>query len=282
MNDPRLYLVVTVGPDIRLLDMFINHYKRLGVDEFLVIVHMGDNQNYMDKRYQSVYAALKAHGIEPVSSWSGKFSEKSKQYYERLIIETRCRTCDWVVYADLDEFQSYRFPLGEVVEELEDRRIEFITGRLLDRIAYGGEIIDLDENKSLDAQFPMAGFLTSKVLRAWDWKIAVARVSCIVGGGHHVFLLKDRRLPDGSLKPAPYKLVAKHRVICYKKEIVHIHHFKWDSGVFSRIGHALSCRDRSLRAWREEAFRFLKHYKKHGRVNVDDPRLGFRPALEFF
>lgn len=270
-SDYKLFLVVTVGPDVRLLDRFVRHYKKEGIDEFLIIVHTGNNQKYMDGRYRAVYDILQPHGIEPVVSWSGNFTETEKQQKERLVVETKCRLQDWVVYADLDEFHHHEtLPVAELVKIANDEGLDFISGRLLDRVAPDGSLARIDDDSELAELFPCSGFLTRKLLKAWDWKIVAAKATCNVGGGHHILLQKKRNPINRELKPFPYKFTID------RNSDIQIHHFKWDSEFFARIRNILSSRDKSLEAWRKETWRFLKHYKKHGRIDVSDPRFQFR------
>ena len=63
-----------------------------------------------------------------------------------------------------------------------------------------------------------------------------------------------------------------------------VHHFKWRSGVLEDLRHRVE--KFTSGAWaehtpavRNEAAKLLEHViAYHGRINVDDPHLGFRPV----
>jgi hypothetical protein len=57
---------------------------------------------------------------------------------------------------------------------------------------------------------------------------------------------------------------------------VPVHHFKWDASVVERLAdrHALYTAERETCA--DESLAFLEHIRRHGRLNVDDPRLELR------
>ena len=128
----KIYLIVTVGPDYRLLPKFIEYYKRLGVDEFLVILNTSD---------QGPHNILSIYKISTVSSWVSEFSEHTKQQCERQIIEKHCSINDWVLYADLDEFQYYPKGLREHLDICNRYKLDFLEGRLLDRVSRDGSLI---------------------------------------------------------------------------------------------------------------------------------------------
>lgn len=257
----KIFLTVTVGPDYRLLPKFLRYYKNIGIDHFLVILNTLD---------LAPIEILQDFGIKPVKYWSEPFSETSKQHYERNEVVRHCDGGDWVIYADLDEFQYYPMGIKSHIDYCEKNKINFLEGRLIDRISETGELIKIDDSKSLEEQFPLGGFITNNLLKAWDKKIVIARVRLIVGGGHHIFL------DSATHKTLPYmKSLNKH------SQDIEIHHFKWDEKVLLRMSRYLQLPDESLTSWRKEMKIFYTHHSVHGRINIHDEKLGIKKIKNF-
>lgn len=247
------HLTVTVGPDYRLLAKFLRYYHAvLGVKNFLIILNTPDIK---------VRRLLKDFGVHAVYTWLNPFSEKLKQYHERAIINKYCSPDDWILYADLDEFQEYPHGLEYHINYCQENNIDFLEGRMIDRISSTGDLIPLDEKNDIERQFPLGGYLTSNLLKAWDKKIVLAKAKLTVGGGHHLFL--DRV----SQQPHPYK-----RVLNSYSTGINVHHFKWDSNLLTRMENYIKLPDDSLFYWRKEMVRFIKHFKKYNKINIKDKR----------
>lgn len=240
-----IYLVVTIGRYCHLLRRFIRYYRRIGINNFLVIVN--GSESYFFK-------VLKEFDIKPVCIWKEEFSEELKVKYERAIIDRYCSDNDWIVYADHDEFQ-YHTDIQDTIRKCEDKGKEYIYGRLIDRISETGELIKIDEKISLEKQFPLCSYITSKILKAWDRKIALAKKFLVVGGGHHVFLDKNNKSPLKYIKSTQF---------------IEIHHFKWDYTFLERIKEYSMYTHDSLKYWREEMERFIKYYKINNRIDIKD------------
>lgn len=244
----KIFLTVTIGPDYRLLPKFLNFYKNFGIENFLIILNTSD---------ETPSLFLKNNGITPEKIWTEPFSEDLKQHYEREVVDRCCSGEDWVVYADLDEFQFYPMGFLNHINFCEKNRIEFLEGRLVDRISKDGELTDLDSSIALEKQFPLRGFITSNLLKAWDKKIVFAKGRLVVGGGHHIFLDK-----------------ATHKTLPYDPDLnapskdIEIHHFKWDRGVLCRMKKYTQLSDSSLTAWRNEILRFLDHYSRNLKIDI--------------
>jgi len=257
----NLFLIVTVGPDYRLLPRFLRWYTALGVRNFLVILNTQDT---------SPIHILRGYGITAQHSWYDPFSEQAKQLRERNILLKCCSDEDWVLYADLDEFQYYPFGLKNHISYCTENGIDFLEGHLIDRISKTGELIDIVEDRTLGEQFPLGGLLTKNLLKAWDKKIVLAKAKLTVGGGHHVFL------EDTTHKPLPYKTtVSKHSLG------IEVHHFKWDKKILLRFKDYLNLKDSSLQYWQKEILRFLKHYTKYHGVNIKDKRFCISDVKKF-
>lgn len=254
-NKFKIYLTVTVGPDYRLLQRFINYYKKFGIENFLIILNTPDIKAEL---------ILKQNNMKITEKWTDSFSEDKKQITEREIINKYCSQEDWIIYTDLDEFQYYPHGLIKSISKCNNSNINFIEGRMLDRVSKEGDLIDLKDDKKLEQQFPLGGYITGNLMNAWDKKVVAAQKNKIVGGGHHIFLNQE------DLKPLPYEKEIKG--IC--KNVI-VHHFKWDSLVISRMLNYLSLQDPSLQYWKKEIEIFLKYYFKYSKINIKDKLFKF-------
>ena len=250
-----VYLTVTVGPDFRLLPKFLEYYIKQGIKKFLIILN-SDNPKISN--------ILSMHGLTAVHSWLGSFSEKDKQENERRVIDDICSEDDWIVYADLDEFQHYPLGLLKSIYLADKNHDDYIEGRLIDRVSESGKLIELNNRISLEEQFPLGGYITSPLLKAWDKKIVAARKNKIVGGGHHIFLNSAnlRTLPYNTKISGPFKDVK-------------IHHFKWDSQIINRFKGYLDLKDESLFYWKKEISLFLNYYKKNFKIKTKTKKFEF-------
>ena len=251
----KVFLIVTVGPDYRLLPRFLEYYIKSGIEKFLVILNTKDRE---------AHRILSLHGLSSVYTWTDTFSEDTKQRIEREIINQECSYKDWIVYTDVDEFQYYPEGLIESIYMADNADYDYIEGRLLDRVSCTGELRDLDPENKLETQFPLGGYITAPLLNAWDKKIVAARKNKIVGGGHHIFL------DETSLNTLPYNV----RISGPYKDIA-INHFKWDSHVLNRMKKYLKLKDDSLQAWRKEISSFLEYYSIKSRIDVTDAKFNF-------
>jgi hypothetical protein len=64
----KIYLVCCVGVeyDYDIFSHFMNHYKELGVDEFLVIINYLDDQS---EKYKSVCNVLKNYNVKEIKKY---------------------------------------------------------------------------------------------------------------------------------------------------------------------------------------------------------------------
>jgi hypothetical protein len=251
----NIFLTVTIGSDYTLLRKFLKYYTNLGINKFLPILNTPDT---------TPQVILQEHGINISDIWIEPFSEQAKQYHEREVILRYCTDNDWVVYADLDEFQQYPMELKNHIRYCEENNIDFLEGKLIDRVSSTGKLREIISHRTLEEQFPLKGYITKNLLKAWDKKIVIARGKLIVGGGHHVFL--DR----ATYKPLSYKSILNEHSYG-----IEVHHFKWDDKLLNRMQSYLNLRDKSLFFWKKEIVRFMNHYYKHSRINIEDKRFKF-------
>ena len=112
---PRIVLVSHVGARSgpMLVRHFLDHYHRLGVDEFLIILHGSP----ADAQSLAIERELARYDAAPVL-WVDSFSCLLKRGRYQRVVDAHCRSRDWVIYADVDELQIYPARLHDFVRGL--------------------------------------------------------------------------------------------------------------------------------------------------------------------
>ena len=257
---PRLIACVGVKSPLALIDHFVDHYRRLGVGEFLLLFHAAPG----DPRREPMRQRLEELGIEPALEIAS-YSAARKLGHFRDLVRRRCSPQDWVVYADIDELQTYPVELPEFLEERERRRHRFVRGQMIDRLAVGGELVEMRAGASIWDQFPERARLTASLTGGWDRKVCVARASLTLGdGGAHAI--------DFGLTPGlNYRLT--HQWPRFGDRTIEIHHFKWDATLPGRVTEKLQAAagDHDAAegpAYIEEYRRLDRHLREHGRIRL--------------
>ncbi|MFJ1590759.1 glycosyltransferase family 2 protein [Kitasatospora albolonga] len=250
-------LVAVIGPvEPALLAAWTAHYRQLGIERFHLAFHFPDHVH--DTRRHQLLAAGYDLGIAPARISTGPWHEHTNTQLRESLREQA--GTGWHLIADSDEFQTYPAPLAEMIAQAEATRHKVIGGLMLDRATNDGRLALWHPETGLDRSFPLGGHLTHRLLKGDPRKIVLAHSSVTVASGNH-------RAPGH--KPAPETLAC-------------VHHFKWRSGVLDDLRRRVDrftsgeWNERSS-AIRSEASRLLRHVDRHnGRIDVSDPRLGFR------
>ncbi|WP_329197611.1 glycosyltransferase family 2 protein [Streptomyces sp. NBC_01435] len=250
-------LVAVIGPvEPTLLTAWTAHYRRLGIERFHLAFHFPDR--VPDAWRHQLIAACHDLGIAPAQISTGPWHEHTNTQLRDSLREQAGN--GWHLLADSDEFQTYPAPLTDMLAQAGDAGQKVVGGLMLDRVTNDGRLAMWRPETGLDRAFPLGGHLTRRLLQGDPRKIVLAHSSVTVASGNH-------RAPGH--KPDPSTLAC-------------VHHFKWRSGVLDDL------RQRVERftsgewaehtpAVRSEASRLLQHIDRHhGRIDVSDPRLGFR------
>ena len=256
----RLVACIGVRSSPHLITHFIEHYQRLGVDEFLLALHAERG----DPRAEDAKRRLAVHGVRPLREIE-EFSARLKRDLFAALVRDHCAPDDWVVYADLDELQRYPDGLAACLERHERRGHAFVRGRLVDRVAANGELIEIRAAPSLLEQFPLALPLTRRVTRGWDRKVCAARARVpIADGGAHA--VRYQRIPRWNYRLTHYAPRLGERRIA-------VDHFKWDATLAQRVRDKLEGRGgdvdrRDSRGFIDEYRRLDAMLRRYGRIHI--------------
>ncbi|MFH8990843.1 glycosyltransferase family 2 protein [Streptomyces sp. NPDC017940] len=250
-------LIAVIGPvEPSLLAAWVCHYRRLGIERFLIAFHFPEH--VPDQQRHELQAASRELGITPSGTSAGPWHEHTNTQLREAL---RHRAGPgWHLLADVDEFQQYPAPLGEVIAQADKSGHRVVGGLMLDRVTSSGRLTGWQPQGGLDLAYPLGGYLTHRLLHGDPRKIVLACHDVTVASGNH-------RAPGH--KPDADRICA-------------VHHFKWRSGVLDdlrrRIQHFSSGTwQEQTPAVREEASRLLTHVGQHGGViNISDPRFAFR------
>ncbi|MFJ2771743.1 glycosyltransferase family 2 protein [Streptomyces sp. NPDC087300] len=250
-------LIAVIGPvEPPLLAAWIRHYRRLGIERFLIAFHFPEHvPAHLRHELQDTSREL---GVLPTGTSHGPWHEHTNAQL-RDALRHRAEA-GWHLLADVDEFQQYPAPLHEVITQAEKSRHRVVGGLMLDRVSACGRLTNWRSEGGLDLAYPLGGHLTHRLLHGDPRKIVLARRDVTVASGNH-------RAPGH--RPDVDRLCA-------------VHHFKWRSGVLDdlrrRIRHfSTGTWQEQTPAVRDEASRLLEHVGRHsGAINTSDPQFAFR------
>lgn len=225
--------------DTDLLPFWIEHYRSLGVDRFILCVdHDGCPGVFVNN--------VKGANVWYYQSEGGQGERRDAEEREAIDFEMSGSTPpDWILYTDLDEHQEYQGGLHAALAKADAAGDEIVMGVLCDRLAADGSFPELPARlegveydretglamvadprtggkvpaTTLDATFPLRANLNRDVLKIRYCKVMAAKPGVILRPGRH-----------GTQEHA---FAAKRPGILSDGHLVH--HFKWRAGIIERI-----------------------------------------------
>ena len=245
MHNVRLISCVGVEHDLPLLPFFLEHYLELGVapSHMHIVLNASREGTEEMTRARSI---LETHGVEPEERWiepytSGAMWEKRREVQRRVADAT-----DWVVSADVDEFQEFPTELSTFLEYCERREIDCVQGVFIDRVAPEGRLAAVAPTPSIWEQFPIETDVICTIRSAEDgsyWygtvNIMVCRGDVLPARGGHDPL--DERpgishLFGRELAKFPWITNSAFRFAIPLR----VHHFKWTDALVTSLRERLS------------------------------------------
>lgn len=231
-------LIATCDPQrLDLLAPFVAHYRRYGVDEFFISLHL--DVKYPAERHDELSAqaaaALAECGVALHATYACAFDAMAIRRHHDGIQQGVGSKFDWLVSADIDEFHEFPDALGAFTRDLQRHDAQCVTGHFIDRMARQG-FPAVRGDQSLWSQFPLGTDITRTVLHGWSTKVMLHRPSVKLLPGHHY--------PEGSVDAWAQSYA--------------VHHFKWDATVVPRLRRRLEQDWRDRCPWWTESARALE------------------------
>lgn len=214
-------LIFSVLDRIELLPYFFQYYQKVGIDRFVCCLFQGSKSPLYYPIMEHAPRGSPIHMRETESCSIDDMCGLRETPGLNAAREEFIEADEWFAVADLDEFHvsTVSDDLVSLADLAEQAGYSAVHGRFLDRIAADGSFASIDPSKTLDEQFPLACNASLALTRykdgidgkANDNKYVLQKGSVVIGSGHHCVDV-----------PA-------------LKECVHVHHFKWTSGLIDRM-----------------------------------------------
>lgn len=246
---------------VDLLPQFVEHYRNLGVERFLLSLHidptMDAAQAAAEKaRFEATLARL---GIDEAYYFEGTFDAVPFYNHQADMQARFAAPDDWVVWADSDEFQLYPAPLASIVAQLEKHDVHYMGGVFVDRVAADGSLPPFDPARSVWEQFPVACLVTKDLAKGDTKKVVLARGWVQISHGSHVPSI-ERPLHSAALR-IPREKYPQLRT-AYGR--VQVHHFKWDASVIERLRQRVTPEWKAKHSYWIESQRLLDYFEANG------------------
>jgi len=232
-TSPQIDLITITNTEIEIFPFFYQHYKRLGVNRFLIGIHYGC-QSIIP--YLTQFNDVTVAGISPTLDYDGLENKIRKQY----IPDDR-----WNIIADLDEFHDFLQPLQELIKELEFMKINVYYGKLIDRIKNNGSFPICLDQSDIYQQFPLQVRFSELIMKGCCDKIMLLKGKIDTNRGHHHCFLKH-----------------KHSTIGI------VNHIKWFGNVLNKLEKMKQIRIELKKPFVTETIKAIKHIKENrNRIN---------------
>jgi hypothetical protein len=241
-----IHLITTVEEArIHWLPQFISHYQELGVDDFHVSLHFeaGTPTPRMAENTARAQAFLETCRIALSSVLICAYDAmQTRAHHDR--IQAQLSRDDWVIWADVDEFQVWPDEMKSLVRHASAHDQEYFRGEIIDRISEDGTLRKFDPDESIFTQFPKRCYLTRDIANAPTRKVACSRALIKITPGNH-YAVNDSLL--------------KHH-----ESVIEVHHFKWDASVLTRLRRRLEPDWRERCPWWTESKKLVDQIEQWG------------------
>lgn len=242
-------LIFSLIYDSPVFRKFLRYYKQPGIERYVCLLHTPDLRPVVERAL-----AGQSYAIDLISV--GVFTGQKDSDAQDAARQKYVPTDQWYSVADPDEF--YFHPKYTTLCAMREAAIavdaDYVRGEYVDRVARDGSLPTVDPERTLDEQFPIAADVTTELCKGYLAKVVVARGNVPVILGHHW----------AAGKRAPF--------------IAEVHHFKWVGALLPILKQRVVDWKRLKTGYHEEPDRFLRHYAKYGRINLEEPTLQARPA----
>jgi hypothetical protein len=244
------------------LPQFVNHYRRSGVEEFRISLHVSPSLSSTEafEQAECVHEVCRSIGVILSAVIRIPFDAMAlRKHHDEIQQEYSKDT--WFIWADIDEFQDYRGNLRELTENWDDRGIDIVAGEFVDRITSTGELVLFDPTRSIWEQYPLGCRITELIVKGQTNKVVCSKGYVAVKHANHDPI--------------------KGQVLRWADECVAVHHFKWDSTVVDRLLPRLAPSWQERCPWWIQSERVIQYIQLNGnRINLQDVA-AFVPSQTF-
>ncbi|KAL4430583.1 hypothetical protein ABPG77_005823 [Micractinium sp. CCAP 211/92] len=216
----RVWVYTLVNTDYdgaKLLPHFLNYYHAHGVTwrRFLVLLHHTPGA-YSRRGLEDAMGICAGYAVE-CRVWEGRYSSEEHMAQQLdMLQEYVADPTDWVVAADVDEFQWWggKF-IKDAIAEISQRSdpwATYLRGRLVDRVAADGSLAAVAQPMGdsqagvlpIFQQFPLECSVANKLYKGWDTKIVAYRAHFRVSrSAQHLIQADDAAAYYGPCDPPP-------------------------------------------------------------------------------
>jgi hypothetical protein len=252
-------LATVIGSRTNILWHFLTYYSDI-VDEICVGVYDWNDRVLFEEVTEIVKQFPKAkivlrHTAEKYN-WetvTNMYNEIKNQHPE-----------DWWIVADDDEFHEYSDPLEYIIHDCEENGWDLVRGGFIDRIGTGGTFPEIQPEKDIFMQFPLAGFFRYPLSGACPNKVCIMKGHVELTPGQHYAKIDGHT--TWKWQGWNHPLIAP-----YKQYNVQVNHFKWDATCGERI-RAVANTHKDY-AYSEEYRKMYRELaKSRFKIDITDPR----------
>jgi glycosyltransferase involved in cell wall biosynthesis len=238
-------LISQVNGDGDIIEAWLNHYLRLGVEHFHLVVHGPADEN------AKLLSIKDSYPITIEATYGGPFdSHEKKRHLDAVLARLPNQ---WVVVADSDEFVEFPYSdIPETIEVLSSARANLIAAPMLQRVALDGSFIS---PSVIDDPFKTFPLCSSDLY----WKVGI---KAEIFKFPLFFCTKETRLlEEGNHNPPLGDEPSETRALGVT------HHFK-----FRRtLSHRLDKRINSAHQFRQESLELREYLGAHSdRLPLED------------
>jgi hypothetical protein len=217
-----IHLFCTLEPArISFLSQFTEHYARLGVEKFHVSLQVepGTDPAAIERFRSAANDVLRIYETKLNAVLVVPFTAQAVREHHDRLQHLHCGEGDWIVWADIDEFQVYPGEFKSLLRLAESFGIDYFRGYFVDRASADGRLKEFDPDQPIWTQYPCQFKPHPRLPLGITEKVACARRTVFLCPGNH-FPVNEEPLR-------------------YYSESVDVHHFKWDALVIRRLSRRL-------------------------------------------
>lgn len=273
MADIRLITCVGVEHDLALLPHFIDYYQDIGIspDKMHIVLQASEANTIEMENAQSI---LLEFGIEPQEIWIAPYTSDTMWEKRREIQHQVANAEDWVISADVDEFNEFPTALPDFLNYCRKKGYNCIQGVFIDRLDPNGHLKTINKEKSIWKQFPVQAdvICTMRQHEEGGWingtvNIMACRGSIFPSRGGHGAIAGDVQLkyPFGRQLG---KLPGIDKPSIRFAFPLRVHHFKWTKSLIKSLEKRLATPGVSERG-KSYGQTLLNHIDKQRRIEIE-------------